>query len=181
MLATEIYTDEEVAQKPHYCEICSKRFSKEDYFKMHMKIHSGELKIKCDYCDKEFQDPCYLKRHIRTSHTHKDEKPFKCAECGRAFKHRKSLKSHSVIHTNVNPYECQDCGDTFRDHKARAYHYCQTFMNSSMWIIYVRTWNMNFEQIILFGLFMHFDFELHALIEQLWHLMHQNNNLAMTT
>ena len=128
----KIYTDEEVAQKPHYCEICSKRFSKEDYFKMHMKIHSGELKIKCDYCDKEFQDPCYLKRHIRTSHTHKDEKPFKCGECGREFKHRKSLKSHSVIHTNVNPYECQDCGDTFRDHKARAYHYCQTFMNSSM-------------------------------------------------
>ena len=128
----KIYTDEEVAQKPHYCEICFKRFSKEDYFKIHMKIHSGEIKIKCDYCNKEFQDRCYLKRHIRDSHTHKDEKPFKCGECGRAFKHKKSLKIHSVIHTNVNPYECQDCGDTFRSPNAYHYHYCQTFMNSSM-------------------------------------------------
>merc|ERR1740128_1246630 len=63
------YTPEEIAKKPHQCDICKKRFAKEDYFNLHMKIHRGEVKVECQICQKTFTDPSYLKNHMRTIHS----------------------------------------------------------------------------------------------------------------
>ena len=89
---TKIYTEEEIAKKPHECSICLKRFSKEDYFKVHMKIHSGESKFACEVCNKTFTDPYYLKSHVKTVHS--DARPFLCSICQKSFKYKRVLQTH---------------------------------------------------------------------------------------
>ena len=93
---TKTYTEEEIAKKPHECNICLKRFSKEDYFKLHMKIHSGESKFVCDVCNKKFTDPYYLKAHVKTVHS--DARPYICSICQKSFKYKRVLQTHKCLH-----------------------------------------------------------------------------------
>ena len=115
------YTQEEIAKKPHQCEICNKRFAKEDYFNLHMKIHTGEAKIECPICQKTFTDAYYLKYHMRTIHS--DARPFNCNICKKDFKHKLALQRHMVVHTKEKPYTCERCNKSFgwqsvlRNHK----------------------------------------------------------------
>jgi len=118
------YTQEEITKKPHQCEICKKRFAKEDYFNLHMKIHSGEAKIECPICQKTFTDAYYLKYHMRTIHS--DARPFTCNVCKKDFKHKLALQRHMVVHTKEKPYSCERCNKSFgwqsvlRNHKCSA-------------------------------------------------------------
>ncbi|NXH37354.1 ZN772 protein, partial [Myiagra hebetior] len=41
---------------------------------------------------------------------HGGEKPHKCSECGKSFRHRSTLTQHRKIHTGERPYECGECG-----------------------------------------------------------------------
>ena len=118
--AEKVYTEEEIAKKPHLCSICKKRFAKEDYFKLHMKIHSGEAKVECGVCKKTFADAYYLKAHMKTVHS--DERPFSCSVCLKNFKHKKTLQSHMVIHTGEKPYQCQRCEKSFAWKSLLNYH-----------------------------------------------------------
>ena len=92
---SKTYTEEEIAKKPHECSICMKRFSKEDYFKVHMKIHSGESKFACEVCNKTFTDPYYLKTHVKTVHS--DARPYICSICQRSFKYKRVLQTHVCV------------------------------------------------------------------------------------
>ncbi|XP_047186058.1 gastrula zinc finger protein XlCGF57.1-like isoform X2 [Scophthalmus maximus] len=42
------------------------------------------------------------------------EKPFRCCECGKIFRHKQTLKRHMMIHTEEKPYSCSECGQIFR-------------------------------------------------------------------
>ena len=45
---------------------------------------------------------------------HTDEKPHRCAECGRAFKELSTLHNHERIHSGERPFVCETCGKSFR-------------------------------------------------------------------
>ncbi|XP_006993629.3 zinc finger protein 582 isoform X2 [Peromyscus maniculatus bairdii] len=42
-----------------------------------------------------------------------NEKPYKCRECGKAFKYGSRLIQHENIHSGKKPYECKECGKAF--------------------------------------------------------------------
>lgn len=42
------------------------------------------------------------------------ERPYRCSECGKAFKGSSGLKYHMRDHTGERPYRCTECGKSFK-------------------------------------------------------------------
>uniref|UniRef100_A0A8D2AQV7 Zinc finger protein 582 n=1 Tax=Sciurus vulgaris TaxID=55149 RepID=A0A8D2AQV7_SCIVU len=57
--------------------------------------------------DRQLGDP------DRRFRIHSNEKPYKCKECGKAFKYGSRLIQHENIHSGKKPYECKECGKAF--------------------------------------------------------------------
>ncbi|XP_031643013.1 zinc finger protein 574-like [Oncorhynchus kisutch] len=113
--------------KPFPCSVCGKRFSQPGVLKRHGLTHSqpksrrrrsrwkvrgedGESQLfACPNCTARFQTDQQLQEHrlLHTSH------PFPCSVCGEAFKRRKELDLHSLIHQDKEPVLCPHCSSQF--------------------------------------------------------------------
>ncbi|KAM5307253.1 uncharacterized protein AAES06_023120 [Glossophaga mutica] len=75
--------------------------------------------------DRDSEDQ-YEKRGTNASHTRSltgpklyqcreyEEEPYKCKECGKAFKRRRYVRVHEKKHRAEKPYECTKCGKAYR-------------------------------------------------------------------
>uniref|UniRef100_A0A670XZU0 C2H2-type domain-containing protein n=1 Tax=Pseudonaja textilis TaxID=8673 RepID=A0A670XZU0_PSETE len=61
-------------------------------------------------CHKVFRKPNLLSKH---KVIHRQEKPYKCKECGMAFVQLARLKRHNLTHTGERPFSCERCNNTF--------------------------------------------------------------------
>uniref|UniRef100_A0A452DP20 Zinc finger protein 8 n=1 Tax=Capra hircus TaxID=9925 RepID=A0A452DP20_CAPHI len=50
------------------------------------------------------------------------DKPYKCADCGKAFNHNAHLTVHRRIHTGERPYACKECGKAFSQNSSLVQH-----------------------------------------------------------
>ncbi|XP_072490122.1 uncharacterized protein [Notamacropus eugenii] len=57
----------------------------------------------------------FKRKKYLTRHTiiHIAEKSFGCKECGKAFSNIHNLSQHQIIHTGKKPFECNECGKAF--------------------------------------------------------------------
>ncbi|XP_039469497.1 zinc finger protein 2-like isoform X1 [Oreochromis aureus] len=112
-------------KRPFKCFICGRGFTQGGNLKTHMKVHRGELPKwtliqeksepkaspatvhMCGECGMDFPEKDKLEEH-RETHW----KPFACPDCGKRFKHNKSVKMHMRLHSGDLPYLCSECGKT---------------------------------------------------------------------
>ena len=78
-------------EKEFQCEVCEKKFSRQEHLKRHMLTHTKVKTHECDICSKKFSLKDHLVQHFRI---HLGKKPYGCAECGKWFTHSSARSKH---------------------------------------------------------------------------------------
>ena len=73
------------------CNICQKKYSRNDNLKQHLLQHDGVKSYVCSQCPKCFCTMHELKRHQLV---HSDYKEFCCGLCSKDFKHKSAVVRH---------------------------------------------------------------------------------------
>lgn len=80
-------------------------------------------KVMCPTCGKTYQTSAGLQFHIAKSHAPKEELPFRCAYCPKAFLHKYHLDNHeNQQHTGIRAFKCGLCDKTFAVKNIRDKH-----------------------------------------------------------
>ncbi|GAA52258.1 KRAB and SCAN domains-containing zinc finger protein, partial [Clonorchis sinensis] len=97
--------------KDALCELCGFQFSCTKNLQLHMyKTHASNIvmppksQLQCSICRKSFIFKSILEIHMRS---HSAAKPYKCATCGKTYKHAFNLKRHNTIQrAKETPLQC---------------------------------------------------------------------------
>ncbi|XP_070549074.1 gastrula zinc finger protein XlCGF49.1-like [Ptychodera flava] len=50
------------------------------------------------------------------------DRPFVCQQCGDAFRWKRNLKQHRLVHKNERPFICRECGKSFKSNGCLTMH-----------------------------------------------------------
>ncbi|XP_034035951.1 zinc finger protein 16-like [Thalassophryne amazonica] len=113
------------------CTVCGKRLKSEAHLASHAHVHSGDKPYRCSFCLRGFHCRISLQQHHARMHqklkvsegpllasgckrSPSAPKLFPCLNCGKVFKFKSLLASHSVIHSDLRPHACEFCSRRFR-------------------------------------------------------------------
>ncbi|XP_072759451.1 uncharacterized protein [Anoplolepis gracilipes] len=96
-------------KKTFVCEYCSKHFSTDWYFKMHVAKHKGVKLFFCNLCDESFSNKYDMKKHMTKQHNGQKEMfttqrlaEFTCDKCDYVCKSFAFFKNHVKTHMTLN-------------------------------------------------------------------------------
>lgn len=114
----EDYTEEDIENRPFQCKVCSKRFQRSNYLKVHSRSHSD--KFRCSTCAATFATLSLLRSHVYThAPTADTPREYRCAECNARFTTAFSLRRHAFTHSaeggsaSTTFSVCDICGASF--------------------------------------------------------------------
>lgn len=106
------------------CDICGTILKNRSIIRNHMRLkHTPSAKkFKCTLCELSFVNQWL--RDIHHNRTHLDIKEYMCSTCGRSFKTKNQLKSHTNSHTGERPFKCtfDGCNKSFKSRSNRDTH-----------------------------------------------------------
>uniref|UniRef100_A0A8C5MSU9 C2H2-type domain-containing protein n=1 Tax=Leptobrachium leishanense TaxID=445787 RepID=A0A8C5MSU9_9ANUR len=88
------------------CELCGKNYRRDVADK---NTHDAMDEVPYYLCACSIPD----EKDLKMKKTEKENRKFKCTECGKAFKFKHHLKEHIRIHSGEKPYECSKCKRRF--------------------------------------------------------------------
>lgn len=109
------------------CSVCEKGYRSKGELRDHVNYqHLGQSQHSCPICQKPLATRRCITRHIRRAHQNIKEnlRDKMCQKCGKAFRYKKSLREHELIHTGEKPLVCGECGRRFRQ-GAALYTHCR--------------------------------------------------------
>ncbi|XP_040851209.1 zinc finger protein 445 isoform X1 [Ochotona curzoniae] len=129
--------DAATGEKTFPCQQCGKTFTRKTTLIDHQRVHTGEKPYQCGDCGKAFAYRSAFIVHKKKKHnmkrkaesapsssqdsvlqvpqdSHTKEEPYKCSQCGKAFRNHSFLLAHQRVHTREKPYKCRECGKAFR-------------------------------------------------------------------
>ncbi|XP_050449871.1 uncharacterized protein LOC126850677 [Cataglyphis hispanica] len=96
-------------KKTFFCDYCSKHFSTDWYFKMHIAKHKGVKLFFCNLCDESFSNKYDMKKHMTKQHSSQKDmftthqsKEFSCNKCDYVCKSLIFFKNHIKTHATLN-------------------------------------------------------------------------------
>lgn len=120
-----------------FCNFCGDHFPSSEPLQEHLLLHGGETQdttlktehrrgrgkgkkgkkvFPCNLCAAVFGKKREMSLHLQAQHG--ISKPMHvCTSCGKEFKEKASLRSHTRVHTGEKPYMCSYCGNSFADQK----------------------------------------------------------------
>lgn len=106
------------------CDICGTKLKNKSILRGHMrwKHNPSAKQFKCVRCESTFLRKSLLEIHYNRKHL--DIREYVCSECGRKFKTKDQLKSHSYLHSGEKPIKClfDNCDKGFRSRANREQH-----------------------------------------------------------
>ncbi|XP_053407621.1 zinc finger protein 1 homolog isoform X9 [Mercenaria mercenaria] len=105
------------------CQICSKVFACKGNLRKHMKRH-GEKRITCPVCSKGFYRVDEMRQHLIHIHENRAQYEHICEVCGKMYKSRSSLQSHTYKHCSKprDDTKCKICAKILSCKKKRLEH-----------------------------------------------------------
>ena len=93
-----------IGVKPYKCELCDKRFARDQQRRVHQVVHTGDKSHLCCECGQSFGSASTLIDHKKRKHLFMRD--HQCQKCSKGFFTRQELEAHMRVHTGDKPYQC---------------------------------------------------------------------------
>ena len=93
-----------IGVKPYKCELCDKRFARDQQRRVHQVVHTGDKSHLCCECGQSFGSASTLIDHKKRKHLFMRD--HQCQKCNKGFFTRQELEAHMRVHTGDKPYQC---------------------------------------------------------------------------
>ncbi|XP_035713597.1 zinc finger protein 888-like [Folsomia candida] len=116
------------------CATCQRLFYNAASLRRHIAARHSTMdrpRFPCQFlgCEKIYQTRGGLRTHVVADHV-ENQVRFPCTLCGKDFKIRTELESHTSRHTREKPYNCATCGRSFT-HVGVMKHHEMTHLEAS--------------------------------------------------